>query len=512
MDFRLRTRTVALLSLIFTYVFFCEYLPPFRKVHLPYDLDGFHYPLVDYAFQSLREGRFPQWDPTIYCGMSFVGNVQAALFYPPMWLLFVANIGRTHVSYQSLEDVTIAHVWLAFLLCYCWLRNKDLSQFASILGGGVFAYSGYLMLQLQHFGLVGSYAWIPLGLWGIDEAHNQRRWQPLWKLAAASAMCFLAGYTPTWFVFAVCAMFYALGYRSWKTIAGTATALGASMLLCLVQLLPALELTAFKLPEDRYGFGVRDPVFYASFLVPNFWNFAMNADFVPDREYLYLGAPALLGLLYLFSRRSLRGLGPIVALLAGTILFLTNAFGVVRPIVLQSAMLMQICRDWYFLGGLTVAAAALAAIGIDHYLKHKSSKARAWILWLSVATMFIWANRELAVWLMGGKEFAVGMQSLYDPPIMIGIAGLALYAIRSHRGTRRMYLSVALLLAVGVDYKVFGTSRRFNAAVGSGRSRDRATRFMPSMTKFSPSCGRIDSTGLRWTAIIHFPRIYAIPG
>ena len=88
----IRRYLVAALSFIFTYLFFIEYLSPLRQVHIPYDLQGFHYPLVDYAFQALKDGRFPEWDWTIYCGQSFVGNIQAALFYPPTWLLFAANI------------------------------------------------------------------------------------------------------------------------------------------------------------------------------------------------------------------------------------------------------------------------------------------------------------------------------------------------------------------------------------------------------------------------------------
>ena len=89
-------------SLVFTYLFFFEYMPPVRRVHIPYDLSGFHYPLADYAFQRLRAGHFPLWDPTIYCGMSFVANVQAALFYPPLWLMFAFNLGRERLSYQSM--------------------------------------------------------------------------------------------------------------------------------------------------------------------------------------------------------------------------------------------------------------------------------------------------------------------------------------------------------------------------------------------------------------------------
>jgi len=81
---------VALLALIATYGLFCEYLPPFKRVHLWSDIAGYHYPLQRYAFDSLKEGRIPQWDASIYCGISFAGNVQAAFLYPPTWLMYAA--------------------------------------------------------------------------------------------------------------------------------------------------------------------------------------------------------------------------------------------------------------------------------------------------------------------------------------------------------------------------------------------------------------------------------------
>src|SRR5258708_17478580 len=133
------TRTVAIVSLLFTIVFFIEYTPLARRVHIPFDLESFHYPLADYASQAIRQGRLPQWDPTIYCGLSFAGNTQAGLFYPPAWLLFAAASTLPRLSYQALEDFALAHVWLAFLLCYLWLaREKKLEPLAAALGGAVF--------------------------------------------------------------------------------------------------------------------------------------------------------------------------------------------------------------------------------------------------------------------------------------------------------------------------------------------------------------------------------------
>lgn len=53
---------IPVLSLPFTYLFFFEYLPPFKTVHIPYYLERFHYPLMNYALQALRQARLPEWD------------------------------------------------------------------------------------------------------------------------------------------------------------------------------------------------------------------------------------------------------------------------------------------------------------------------------------------------------------------------------------------------------------------------------------------------------------------
>src|SRR5208282_3991263 len=108
---------VALVALLVTYFFFSGYLPPFKQVHLWSDAAGYHYPLQRYAFQSLKEGRVPQWDPSIYCGIPFLGNVQSAFLYPPTWMLYAAVWKLPSIPFKAFEVFTFLHLWLAFLLC-----------------------------------------------------------------------------------------------------------------------------------------------------------------------------------------------------------------------------------------------------------------------------------------------------------------------------------------------------------------------------------------------------------
>src|SRR5208283_4614733 len=98
-----RRMPIPVLSLIATWAFFSEYVPPFKRVHLFSDIEVYHYPLQRYAFQALKEGRFPQWDPSMYCGISFAGKIQAAVFYPPMWLVYAANWRHQVLPFKALE-------------------------------------------------------------------------------------------------------------------------------------------------------------------------------------------------------------------------------------------------------------------------------------------------------------------------------------------------------------------------------------------------------------------------
>ena len=460
---------VAAVSLLATWLFFLEYLPPFKQVHFPYDIESYHYPLLDYAYQSLREGRLPEWDPALYCGLSFVGNVQAAFFYPPNWLLFAANLGRARLSFLSLEALVIAHVWLAFFLCYLWLRGRRLGLLPSVLGGAVFAYSGYMVSQIQHVGVVTGYAWMPLGLWGIDQADGGRRLRALWKPVAASTLCFLAGYPPAWLASCVCLLVYAAACPGrWRAAMATGASLAASLAVVMVQLLPALESAALKSAEKKYGGGIQGSEFYLAYFLPNYFDLGLQsrgtAD--PTSQYIYLGAPVFFGLVWMLRSRRLRGQLPALAIAGLSLLAMTNPLGLVEALVDRAGWLSEICRDWNFLAGLSLAAALLAAVGVDESLQRASPLAPGWLTPITIAALGVWSARQVSVWLPGGAEFASGWASAVESSTVLAGFALAVFLLRAERGARRAALTTAVLLAVGVDYKVFGTSRRFNAGQG----------------------------------------------
>ncbi len=490
----LRRSLVPLLSILGTFFFFHEYFV--RRVYIPFDLPSFHDPLADYAFMALRHGRFPEWDPTDYSGMPFAANPQVALFYPGTWIMFLGNWHRQHLSYWTLEVFVLAHIWIAWMLSFVWMRRR-LSAFASVCGASIFALGGYLPMSLQHLGVIVACAWIPLGLMGIDEASDTRSWRPLWKVIAASALAFLGGYTPTWFVAAVCLLSYSLFRRGgWRVGLQTAAALGASLAVAMVQLLPATRLTALRVPEARYGLGIRDPAYYISCLIPNFYDFGPRVNALKNygQEYLYIGVPAIVGLTLLAFYRKPKDVPgealqdgaqagspwsavSLAAMFATCAVILTNPFSLVSNIVFRSTLLAQVCRDRYFLPGVLAAAAPLAAIGIDRFLARAAKPApesrTRWATILTIAGLAAFSARLLYIWKYSWTktDFAPGWAGAWDVGILTLLFLAGLWLLRpghipgSPRGPLRCALAAALLLTIGIDYKVHATSKRFNASL-----------------------------------------------
>ena len=208
----------------------------------------------------------------------------------------------------------------------------------------------------------------------------------------------------------------------------------------------------------RMGRAFAIPVFYVAYLIPNFFDFAINTSPFKNLgfEYLYLGTPGIFGLLCLI--RYPRPLPRTILAVAGvSAVLLTNPFDVIWTVIQHWDTLAQICRSWQFLAGITLAAAGLAAHGLDRFLERRTYTPPSWIAWLVVALMSVWSARLIWIWLPGGAEFASGWKGALEPAVMLVLFGAGLFLSKG-----RNWMLMAAMLTAGVDYKVFGTSKRFN--------------------------------------------------
>jgi hypothetical protein len=449
-----RRLLVPLLALLAVAAFFVEYLPPLARVHVFSDLEVYHYPLQRYAFDSLKAGRIPQWDPSMYCGISYAGNPQAALFYPPMWLLYAVNLRAPQLSFKALECFAFAHVWLAFVLCWLWLRNRRLDPLACAFGAAVFAFGGYLMWQIVHLGVLMAVPWMPLAFLGMDQFAERGNWRVLRKTALASALWFLAGYPPSWVAFCLTLVVYALaGPSRRRAVIGAIAAIATSTLLAMVQILPALEAGSGIFAQARYTSTTGSPIL--PFFVAN-W---VDANQSAPHNYLaclytYWGLPAAFAILYALGRREWRPYLQAAITLAACLFLVLDPGHVVYYTIVHVPLLERTMQSYNFYEGAAAMAALVTAIGLDQFFR-SGRPAQRWLTPGAVILLAAWTVRQ---YLRGGA-FPSGWAAAAETAIAFVLFALA-------ASTRRRGAILALLLFALVDYKVYGTNRLFNTRPG----------------------------------------------
>lgn len=142
------------------------------------------------AQATYREtGRWPRWDDHVLAGRPIAGNPQAALWYPPNWLIVVwpypAMFGWIMVGH---------HVWLG-LGTVLWVRRLGLGRGADLLAGAFVLGAPYFVAHASegHFPQIEVAAWIPWSFWACDIfLHRPSKGWPL--LSATIGLALLAGH------------------------------------------------------------------------------------------------------------------------------------------------------------------------------------------------------------------------------------------------------------------------------------------------------------------------------
>jgi hypothetical protein len=305
------------------------------------------------------------------------------------------------------------------------LRGKT-GSLASALGAAVFAYTGYMLSQFSHMGVVCSMTWMPLGLWGVDEAVSRRDWRPLWKVAAASAVSSTAGYPAAWIVYCVMVVAYALTSRvHWRAAVGVRVALAASVLLLMAQLLPAMEARSRMALEPKYGPGAYGWQLFLCYLLPNWFDFnpGHSTAFEPGGMYLYLGLPALFAFAWAVRRHSLRShLQALICLAVA--LVLANPFSALVGAVERIPALDDTMQPFNFYAGAAAMAALITAVALDDFFTSRSRRVLPrWLAPAAASTLTAWSVRQLWIWAHGGV-FAIRGLAVVETAIALAFFSL----------------------------------------------------------------------------------------
>jgi hypothetical protein len=371
------------------------------------DVFLYFYPYKAYATESLLSGRFPLWNPHIFMGVPFLANSQAGLLYPLNWIFLWAEAPK-QVAYSI-----GLHIWIAAVGAYLFARRGlNLGGTASLVGGGLFALSGYLGAQVEHVNQLQVSAWLPwvFLIFEMVVRQSASRQEPgrhilkgrlinLWQvrryialLGLVITLMLLAGHTQTIYISLFGLGLYGLfrpGVCWWppgRLISSLLSnlmdlhplipAVLLAVLMSAAQLLPTLELARHSIRagglsyNEAVAFSLNPLKSWLTILPP--YGVDLEAQLGPAfSEYIaYIGMVPLLlaalGALYLWRARTGPGLGLGVIGLTGFLL----AFGVFTgPVYLALYFLMpgfklfRVPARWLLLYAFAVSLFAAVGFG-----------------------------------------------------------------------------------------------------------------------------------------------------
>jgi hypothetical protein len=195
---------------------------------------------------AARDGAL--WDQYQRGGHAFLGELISSLLYPLQQGLFVLT--GSGITGRGMTAFLIAHMVLAALFTYAFLRAAGLVRPGAVVGGLAYAMSGYMVHRLGGQAQIFiSAVWVPAMFWLFHLAIARALWIAA-PAGAAVAMSLLAGHIqpPAYALIGITAygLFHALtthprGPALRRTAAALAITLAMGFALSAPQMIPSLE-------------------------------------------------------------------------------------------------------------------------------------------------------------------------------------------------------------------------------------------------------------------------------
>src|SRR3954453_14855820 len=205
------------------------------------DVGVYHYPMKHVVREAVRSGEFPSGN-RLYCGGApRAANPAYELFYPPQWLVYVLPF---HFGVQL---HILLHFAIAMIGMFVLLRRLQLSIAAAAFGGIAFVFCGSYLSLSSKLPILFSISWLPLALWLLMRFVESRTAARLLPLAPVLAMQGVvgepAGAMQTWAIIGGWALLRIVRKSDVvkRTAATLGIAIGSSLLLAAVQLVPAID-------------------------------------------------------------------------------------------------------------------------------------------------------------------------------------------------------------------------------------------------------------------------------
>lgn len=253
------------------------------------DTYPYFFPQKQMMVEAFQREDLPMWHDRTSLGYPLHAESQAGVLYPTNQLLY-----RFFDLNDGYNASIILHYIAAFVLTWRFAMSQRLSSPASVFAATAFVYGWFPARLSLEWSIIGG-VWFPACLWATQrllDRPSARRWL---VLCVCFAVHLLAGHFTLAFITQLTCVGFAIlaapksdssGTR-WRMMILILLAIGFSILLASVQLIPTLELRQLSQrdgsnPAFNPGYGHMPPI-YVTQLVASWW-FWHSPEVVAARE------------------------------------------------------------------------------------------------------------------------------------------------------------------------------------------------------------------------------------
>ncbi|MBI4058840.1 YfhO family protein [Candidatus Microgenomates bacterium] len=258
------------------------------------DAISFSYPMRMLAIDLMKSGQWPLWNPYILFGTPLLANFQSAPFSPTNIFYFLFD-KLTAWSWQ----IILQHI-LAAVFTYLLLRHWRVGKFGSIIGGVIFAFSGFNLIWSEWNAHTLAAAFIPLLFLFTDRWLMLGKWVNGIGISLSLTLQILSGY-PQLLIYSLEAVGLLVLFRikdiknRFNNLVFLVIFLVLGVGLAALQLLPAQELLNLsqrkgeQIPQEWAFLSWRQiitflaPDYFGNHATANYWgpkNYTSNLGFV----------------------------------------------------------------------------------------------------------------------------------------------------------------------------------------------------------------------------------------
>jgi hypothetical protein len=264
------------------------------------------YPWREYAFDLLRGGQLPLWNPYNGAGAPLLANYQSALLYPLNWLgLFLPLAWWMSVT-------AVLHLFLAGWGMWAFTGRLGVPVLGRGLSTLAFALTAYLVARLGTYPTITAAAWLPWTLWAALGWLQSGKPRDLGWLGLLTGLQLLAGHAQTtWYSLLLTGAFAAWWTFTqrpvlWRRFALLAVGVSLGGLIAAAQLLPTAELLRASQRSTGVDFDFALNFSYAparafNLLMPDFFGTPADGSYLTREKGAYFEDAVYVGLIPLIS-------------------------------------------------------------------------------------------------------------------------------------------------------------------------------------------------------------------